>query len=98
MSTSSITKDFVVKDPEAYLKLLQEIEEKRNQKRKESMFQLARMILRDECPPDNRMYLCNMGESEECDCTECWDKYLFWAVNGYRGNPYEHDKYSDINW
>ena len=28
MPTSSITKDFVVKDPEAYMKLLQEIEDK----------------------------------------------------------------------
>lgn len=103
MPTSSITKDFVVKDPKAYLNLLQEIEDKeaevkKKQKPKESMFQLARMILRDECPPDNRMYLCKMGDCEECDCIECWDKYLLWAVNGYRGNPYERDRYSDINW
>lgn len=59
---------------------------------KESMFQLAQMILRDQCPPDNKMYLCSMGEEAECDCTECWDKYLFWAVNGYKGDPYKMDK------
>ena len=64
---------------------------------RESMFQLARMILRDQCPPDNRMYLCKMGESEECDCTACWDTYLFWAVNGYKGDPYKWDKYKDIS-
>lgn len=58
------------------------------------MFELARMILHNECPPDNRMYLCNMGEEPECDCTECWDKYLFWAVNGYReeDEPYRFDR------
>lgn len=71
---------------------------KDNSTPKVSMYGLARMILNDQCPPDNRMYLCRMGESEECDCMACWDKYLLWAVNGYRGNPYEMDKYSDINW
>ena len=44
---------------------------------KEDIFQLARMILHDQCPQDKRMYLCNMGEEPECNCTECWDKYLF---------------------
>lgn len=56
------------------------------------IFHLARMILHNQCPPDNRMYLCNMGEEPECDCTMCWDNYLFWAVNGYRGDPYELDR------
>ena len=59
---------------------------------KENVFQLARMILHDQCPPDNKMYYCNMGEEPECDCIICWDKYLFWAVNGYRGDPYEFDR------
>ena len=65
---------------------------------KENMFQLARMILHDECPPDNRMYYCNMGEDPECDCTECWDKYLFWAANGYKDNddPYKFDRKGKI--
>lgn len=61
---------------------------------KESMFQLARMILHDQCPPDNKMYYCNMGEEDECDCTRCWDNYLLWAVNGYRKDqePYKLDR------
>lgn len=61
---------------------------------RESIFQLALMINRDECPPDNRMYYCNMGEDPERDCTMCWEKYLFWAVNGYRDNddPYKFDR------
>lgn len=59
---------------------------------KENMFELARMILNDQCPPDNRMYYCNMGEDPECDCVMCWDKYLFWAVNGYKGDPYKFDR------
>lgn len=63
---------------------------------KENMFQLARMILHDQCPPDNRMYLCKMGEYPECDCTRCWDNYLFWAVNGYKGDPYKFDRKREI--
>ena len=63
---------------------------------RESMFQLARMILRDQCPPDNKMYLCSMGEEAECDCTQCWETYLFWAVNGYRGDPYYMDRLKEI--
>ena len=59
---------------------------------KESMYCLARMILHNQCPPDNKMYLCNMGEEDDCDCTECWDKYLFWALNNYKGDPYQMDK------
>ena len=66
------------------------------QKPKEDIFQLAIMILHDRCPPDNRMYLCNMGESDECDCTDCWTKYLFWAVNGYGRIPYEYDKNKEV--
>ena len=27
-----------------------------------SMYDLAKMILNDACPPDNRMYLCKIGE------------------------------------
>ena len=65
---------------------------------KETMFQLACMILHDQCPPDNRMYYCNMGEDPECDCTGCWDRYLWWAVNGYKDNdePYRFDRKREI--
>lgn len=58
-----------------------------------SMFELAKLILLDLCPPDETKHLCKMGE-DYCDgcCTECWDKYLYWAVNGYMGDPYRFDK------
>lgn len=50
----------------------------------ESMFKLAHMILNDVCPPDNRMYLCQMGEEDnDLRCNEYWSNYLLWAVNGY---------------
>ena len=59
-----------------------------------TMFQLANMILRDECPPDNTLYLCRMGEEDECRCEECWSNYLLWAVNGYRkqDKPYRQER------
>lgn len=63
-------------------------------KPKENMFQLARMILHDQCPPDNTMYLCKMSDHDDCECTLCWDNYLLWAVNGYqdRDKPYTCDR------
>lgn len=57
-----------------------------------SLFQLALLILHDACPPDPTKYLCEMGEECENDCERCWEKYLFWAVNGYKGDPYKWDK------
>ena len=63
---------------------------------REDIFSLARMILHDQCPPDNKMYLCSMGEEAECDCTQCWETYLLWAVNGYRGDPYSSDRQREI--
>lgn len=64
---------------------------------RESIFQLALKVLHDECPPDNTMYYCNMGEEPECDCTTCWENYLFWAANGYqdRDDPYRFDRKRD---
>lgn len=56
------------------------------------IFQCALSILRDECPPERKMYLCNMGEDPECDCKECWTNYLFYVVNGRKGDPYKWDK------
>ena len=65
---------------------------------RESIFQLALMINQDQCPPDNRMYLCNMGEDPECDCIRCWENYLYWAVNGYKENddPYKFDRKREV--
>ena len=51
---------------------------------KSDMLHLALMVVHDECPPDNRMYLCRMGEEPESRCEECWSNYLLWASNGYQ--------------
>jgi hypothetical protein len=64
---------------------------------KPDIFHLALMILHDQCPPDNKMYYCNMGEDPECDCTMCWSNYLFWAQNGFKKeqDPYKFDRKRD---
>lgn len=69
-----------------------------NNQKIHSIFQLALMILRDECPPDNTMYLCKMQAHEDCECSRCWESYLYWAVNGYReqDRPYRCDKYKEV--
>jgi len=47
---------------------------------KESAFlRCAQMILRDECPPDHRYYLCMEGEDDTGDCAQCWTNYL-WGI------------------
>ena len=56
------------------------------------MYSLARMILEDQCPPDNRMYLCKMCEDDCCDCNLCWSRYLLYVLNGKRGDPYKWDR------
>lgn len=58
-----------------------------------SMYTLAIMILRDECPPDRRAYLCNHGEEDNDDtnCVRCWENYLLNAINGETGHPYQRD-------
>lgn len=41
------------------------------------IYQCARMILFDQCPPDREHYLCMMGEDDTAlDYTQCWDNYL----------------------
>lgn len=56
------------------------------------MYQLARMILQDQCPPDNRMYLCRMCEDDCLDCTSCWNNYLLYVLNEGRQDPYASDR------
>ena len=57
-------------------------------------FRCAFSILRDECPPDNKFYLCAKGEDPEHDCVNCWDNYLWFLENGL--NPYkQHLKEED---
>ena len=43
----------------------------------------AFMILHDQCPPDNKHYLC-MKEEDGClvDCTQCWSNYLWGLAMG----------------
>lgn len=56
------------------------------------LLQLAIAILRDECPPDTTMYLCERSEEYDDEiCVRCWTTYLFWAANGYReaDRPYK---------
>lgn len=57
-----------------------------------SLFQLALLILHDNCPPDPTKYLCKMDKECKNVCKRCWEKYLFWAANGYKGDPYKRDK------
>ena len=48
---------------------------------KESALQkCAFMILRDQCPPDNKHYLCMVSEDSTGDCAKCWSNYL-WGVS-----------------
>ena len=43
----------------------------------------ARMILLDQCPPDNKHYLCMVSEDDTAlDCTQCWDNYLWDVAEG----------------
>ncbi len=48
---------------------------------KESAFlKCAEMILRDECPPDRKHYLCLQQEDDaESDCAQCWINYM-WKI------------------
>lgn len=59
------------------------------------LFFLSLSILNDECPPDNECYLCKMGCMAECEspCSQCWENYLLWVVNGKipEKKPYRHD-------
>lgn len=57
-----------------------------------TLLQLDLIILNDGCPPDNTKYLCRMGEECDTDCLRCWEKYLHWAANGYKRDPYKSDK------
>lgn len=57
-----------------------------------SLFQLALLILYDNCPPDPAKYLCKIDKEGKNVCKCCWETYLFWAVNGYKGDPYKGDK------
>jgi len=56
---------------------------------KESAFlRCAEMILRDECPPDRRHYLCLKQEDDTGDCSLCWSNYL-WGIGSDEIKPRE---------
>lgn len=61
---------------------------------RDELLDCALMILGDQCPPEPQMQLCRMQEDDEDDtaCRCCWQQYLFWVVNGRRGDPYRHDR------
>ena len=57
-----------------------------------SMFGLALTILEDGCPPDRDCHLCAMLEDDDGEsCKACWQKYLFYVVNGRTQHPYARD-------
>lgn len=46
-------------------------------KKEYDLRQCALMILRDQCPPERKHYLCMKEEDDGTfDCTQCWDNYL----------------------
>lgn len=50
------------------------------------LYDAARCILRDECPPDRRYYQCknHPDDTEDTACAQCWDRYLLDVVNGLK--------------
>ena len=48
-------------------------------KKESDLQRCAFMILRDQCPPDRKHYLCMVSEDCTGDCTQCWINYL-WAI------------------
>ncbi len=50
-------------------------------KKESALWDCARMILHDQCPPEREHYLCMKAEDDTPDCTLCWDNYL-WGVAG----------------
>lgn len=52
--------------------------------KEQALFDAAKSILLDECPPDTKHYFCwnNPDDTEEPRCTECWMEYLDAVANG----------------
>lgn len=40
------------------------------------LYDCARMILFDQCPPERKHYLCMVSENSTGDCAQCWLNYL----------------------
>lgn len=60
-------------------------------KRLNELYSCAHKILNNECPPDNRAYLCWHGEEFEQDCIRCWENYLTYVYEGRDDHPYQSE-------
>ena len=58
-------------------------------KKESDLRRCAFMILRDQCPPDRKHYLCMVSEDDTGDCTMCWDNYLWGVAAGKIELPIE---------
>lgn len=45
-------------------------------KKEAMLYECAKMILFDQCPPECKYYLCMVSEDCTGDCTQCWSNYL----------------------
>lgn len=55
-----------------------------------TLLDCAMMILRDECPPNQKAYLCKYADYECCE--DCWSKYLIKIANEKNGDLEEWEK------
>ena len=51
-------------------------------KKESDLQRCAFMILRDQCPPDRKHYLCMKQEDDTGDCALCWNNYLWGVIAG----------------
>lgn len=51
---------------------------------------------RNECPPDQRAYLCMNGIEDEENCIKCWENYLEYVANGRTDHPWQRDLNTQI--
>lgn len=64
------------------------VEYRKGQLPRLGLLDCALLAIRDECPPESCMYLCQLGELDEPDCERCWTTYLIYVANGRRYDPY----------
>ena len=56
-----------------------------------SLLRAAKSLARNECPSDNRAYLCKHGEECEHDCVRCWENWLDYVANGRTDHPWQYE-------
>lgn len=56
-----------------------------------SLLHAAKNLARNECPSDNRSYVCKHGEECEKDCIRCWDNWLEYIANGRTDHPWQRE-------